>query len=279
MEQISPIFREKIDILERAMINHRQVELPIVHYFANGLYAREMHVPKDVLIVGMIHTTETINILSKGKMVIWNEDGTKSIVEAPFTHSAKPGIKRVGYVLEDVVWVTIHKTDLTDLREIEKEQFIVGDNNMFDFATGKVKDKVLQDRRDFDLMLKEYGYTHEVVQAQSENLADRIEIDLDGIGVAIGDSLIHNKGIIAKKHFKKGEIIGVALVRGLRTQLGRYVNHSCDPNAEMVKIENNMAILRCLKDISDEEITTDYRHTLSLSGILPVKDGGRKCLE
>ncbi len=276
---VKNIIRDKIDTLEVEMSKHKQVEIEIKHYFANGLYAREMCVPKGILISGLVHATETIGIMTKGEMVIWNENGTKTRVKAPFTHTGKPGLKRVGYALEDVVWVTIHRTNLTDLLEIEKEQFVIneGDINMFDFNTGKVKDKILQDKHDFRQMLSEYGFSEEVVKSQSENTSDRIDVDLDGIGVAIRESLIHNVGVFAEKHFKKGDIIGPARLDGLRTQLGRYVNHSCKPNAAMVKLGDNIALM-ALTDINSEEITTDYRNSLSLSGIIPLRDRGTKCL-
>ncbi len=140
-------YREKITTLEAAMSKCKQVEIVPIHRFANGMYAREILVPKGILISGKVHSTETVSIMSKGSMVIVNEDGSRVEVHAPYTHIGKVGWKRVGLALEDVVWVTVHRTDLTDLDAIEKEQFIVaeGDVDMFDFATGKVKDALLQE--------------------------------------------------------------------------------------------------------------------------------------
>jgi hypothetical protein len=133
--------RDKILTLEAEMKKLPQVELELKHYFAEGLYAREMIVPSGTLISGLVHRTETIGIMVKGKMAIIGEDGAKVVVSAPYTHVGKPGFRRVGYALEDVVWTTLHRTDLTDLEEIEKEQFVVSDDDgrMFDFATGKVR--------------------------------------------------------------------------------------------------------------------------------------------
>lgn len=147
-------YREKITTLEVAMSKCKQVEITPTHRFANGMYAREILVPKGVLISGKVHSTETVSVMSKGSMVIVNEDGSRVEVHAPYTHIGKIGWKRVGLALEDTVWVTIHRTDLLDLEEIEKEQFIVnvGDVDMFDFDTGKVRDKELQESKTQEIL-------------------------------------------------------------------------------------------------------------------------------
>lgn len=271
--------RDKILILEDAMRRMPQVEIPPVHYFAKGLYAREILVPKGTLITGMLHATETIGVMSKGSMVIVNEDGSRVIVNAPYTHVGKVGWKRVGYALEDVVWTTIHKTELMDLLEIEKEQFIADDSdrNMFDFATGKVKHTPIKDRHDFFQMLQEYGYDPKTVREQSENTADMFLIEMDQHGITLGTSQVEGTGVFPTRPFRNGEVVGPARLNGFRTQLGRYVNHSSNPNARMTLADHGDIMLVLTQDITQEEITTDYRHTLALSGVVPVGIGGTKC--
>lgn len=92
----------------------------IRHYFAPGVYAREMFIPKDVLITGKIHKTEHLNILSQGKLSISNK-GESMTVEAPFTYVSPIGTKRAIYALEDSTWTTIHVTEETDLDALEDE--------------------------------------------------------------------------------------------------------------------------------------------------------------
>ena len=91
-----------------------------VHHFAPGVYAREMTIYAGTVLTGKIHKTEHLNIISKGKIVVVSPEGRK-IIEAPHTMVSKPGIKRVGYALEDTVWTTIHVTDETDLEKIEDQ--------------------------------------------------------------------------------------------------------------------------------------------------------------
>lgn len=92
----------------------------IKHYFAPGLYCREMFVPADHLLVGKIHKTKHICILSKGKVTVANGVETNTY-EAPATIVSEIGAKRAIYAHEDSVWTNIHSTQLNDPEEIEKE--------------------------------------------------------------------------------------------------------------------------------------------------------------
>lgn len=262
--------RGKITFLERKMAKLPQVELTLEHYFENGMYARVMQVPKGVIISGKIHTTGTIGVLCKGAMRVWGEDGIMRTVKAPYIHTAKPGHKRVGLAIEDVVWVTIHRTDLTDLDQIEKDEFSVeqGGVDMFDFATGKLKPQYELDRRDFHAMLAEYGVSAEMVARETAYEADRIDVDLSVLGAELKLSKIDGFGVFATKTFDSGELVGVANFEGLRTQFGRYVNHSANPNVFPVVDGQNIVFVANTRIEPGREITTDYRHTL----------GVRKCL-
>jgi len=112
--------REKIDALEGLMLREPQVEIEPVHYFAHGLYAREITIKAGTLLTGKIHRTEHLNIVSKGRIIVWTEDGMREVA-APFTMVSRPGTKRVGYALEDTVWTTVHATTETDLARLEAE--------------------------------------------------------------------------------------------------------------------------------------------------------------
>jgi hypothetical protein len=112
--------REKIDQLERAMfaMPDRHIEIETRHYFAKGLYAREITIPKGALLTGKIHKTHHINIISKGEIAVLTENGME-LIRAPATIVSPPGTKRVGYACEETVWTTLHGTDETDLEKLE----------------------------------------------------------------------------------------------------------------------------------------------------------------
>ena len=98
-----------------------------VHRFTPGLYTREMTVPAGVMVTGMIHKTEHISIMLSGKMLIPDlVNGGSMEIQAPIVEIAKPGIKRVGIATEEVVWITVHPTELTDVDEII-EQIVTND--------------------------------------------------------------------------------------------------------------------------------------------------------
>ena len=93
---------------------------PLFHTFADGMYTREMHVPAGALIVGAIHKNEYFVTVLKGRIWVINEFGGSDI-QAPASFTAKAGVKNIGYVLEDLVWSDIHKTDKTTIEEAEND--------------------------------------------------------------------------------------------------------------------------------------------------------------
>ena len=111
---------EQIERLESEMLALGSVELPVVHHFSKGVYARELHIPAGTTITGKIHKHVNLNILSKGEISVLTESGIERIC-APFTVVSPPGTKRVAYAHTDCVWTTIHGTDETDLEKIEAE--------------------------------------------------------------------------------------------------------------------------------------------------------------
>jgi hypothetical protein len=114
--------RAKVERLEVEMRQRPQVEVEPKHYFSDGVYAREITIPKDCLLTGKIHKYENLNILSKGDMSVLTESGVKR-VQAPFTIVSPPGTKRIAYAHEESVWTTILRTDLTDPDDVE-ERFV-----------------------------------------------------------------------------------------------------------------------------------------------------------
>lgn len=97
-----------------------QIEIPVEHGFAAGIYARTIRIPAGTILTGKIHRTEHLNIISAGAIEVATEDGTR-LIEAPCIFVAPPGTKRAGYTLSDTVWTTVHATHETDLDRLEAE--------------------------------------------------------------------------------------------------------------------------------------------------------------
>lgn len=103
----APVHR-RVDALEVDMRKLPQVTMEPRHFFAHGLYAREITIPAGTLLTGKIHLEEHLNILSQGEISVWSEAEGVRRFKAPFTFVAQPGTRRVGYAITDCVWTTIH---------------------------------------------------------------------------------------------------------------------------------------------------------------------------
>jgi hypothetical protein len=97
----------------------QQVECPLQHLFAPGVYVRTIFIPAGTVIVGKIHKHRHANILSKGLVTVTTEAGGRETLEGPIQMISEPGTKRALFAHTDLVWTTIHPTELTDLAEIE----------------------------------------------------------------------------------------------------------------------------------------------------------------
>ena len=122
-ELSSTQMRSKIKDFENYLLSldESQTDIPSYHHFAPGNYAREMHIPPHIIIVGKLHRHAHINIISKGKITVVTEHEGVQILEAPCTFVSQPGTKRVVCAHEETVWTTIHPTNETDLDKIESE--------------------------------------------------------------------------------------------------------------------------------------------------------------
>jgi hypothetical protein len=115
--------REQILALQAQMQRLPQADIPTEHTFGPGFYARTIHIAAGTVLVGKVHATEHLFIVSKGTIALATEDGTQT-VSAPFQCVARPGLKRVGVALTDVVCTNVHITDETDLQRLEADLII-----------------------------------------------------------------------------------------------------------------------------------------------------------
>lgn len=85
------VTREKILRLESALIEtlkaqgkdftvgNTDEDAPLIHHFAPGLYAREIFLPKGLIIIGKIHRHAHVNTISKGHVIVATEFGTEEL--------------------------------------------------------------------------------------------------------------------------------------------------------------------------------------------------------
>ncbi len=109
-----------IDIpkLEADMLKLPQAEHCVEHIFAPGVYVRQIFMPAGAFLIGHTHKTEHLNVVLKGKARVL-VDGKVVEISAPFTFKSGAGAQKVLYILEDMIWQTIHATDETDVQKLE----------------------------------------------------------------------------------------------------------------------------------------------------------------
>jgi hypothetical protein len=114
--------RAQIDSLQSVMATmpQEQAALEPWNTFGPGFYARTIALPRGTVLVGKVHATEHIFILSKGELAVATEDGVQ-VIRAPFQSLGRPGLKRVGVALTDCVCTNVHinPDDERDLERLE----------------------------------------------------------------------------------------------------------------------------------------------------------------
>jgi len=117
-------------------------------------------------------------------------------------------------------------------------------------------------RSDYYSALGDYGIKHIDAIEQTLNRSDFIETEIENISVKRSE--IEGQGVFADIKFKKHALICIARLGNERTIAGRYTNHSPDCNATFMFAGNNIGLV-AIKDIQNgEEITVNYRDSLSL---------------
>lgn len=107
-----------IEEVERNLLSQPQVECPLRHLFAPGVYYREVTMPAGTLVIGHEHLTEHFNIVTKGVARVMI-DGEFHLIQAPHVFVSKPGVRKVLLIDEDMTWATVHVTTETDLEILE----------------------------------------------------------------------------------------------------------------------------------------------------------------
>lgn len=108
--------RERVERLEAELEKYPQVECPLKHHFAPGVYMREMTVPAGVIATGAVHKTEHLTTVV-GHCLLTTDDGAEEF-RGYRTFLSKPGAKRAIHAIETTTVTTIHPTTETDLDKL-----------------------------------------------------------------------------------------------------------------------------------------------------------------
>lgn len=263
--ELGMVIANNIGAIEERMLSEEQADCPVHHHFYPGIYMREVHIKAGVFSVGHHQKTRHLNIMLKGKVNFIHDDGQSAILEAPMIFMSDPG-RKVGLILEDMVWLNVYTTDETDVETLEETYLDKSDN----WAKAQTTVDKTEDIEDFHKILEEYNLIAGQVRYESERTEDLIPFPEGPLSVAIFDSPIEGKGLFALANIAEGDLIVHGRIGDKRTPAGRYVNHSKNPNAIPVNGLNGVDFI-ALRDISGnkggftgEEITIDYREAINL---------------
>ena len=92
----------------------------VTHDFADGQYIRAITMPEGLVVSTKIHAKNHPFFVMKGKCSVYTENGMETI-EAPYHGITYSGTKRLLYIHEECVWITVHRTDKLSVEEVEEE--------------------------------------------------------------------------------------------------------------------------------------------------------------
>ncbi len=83
--------------------------------------------------------------------------------------------------------------------------------------------------------------------------------------ITIEKSKIHGLGLFATSDIKEGLDLGLSHVLNdkykdglIRTPLGAFINHSSNPNSDLIENDDNVRLITLRKIKKGEELTVDY---------------------
>jgi hypothetical protein len=98
---------DKVEAVEHICLGLPQVEMPVTHSFAPGVYMREILMPAGSFVIGHRHNTEHFNVILCGLCRVLMENEVAEL-RGPCSFVSKPGVRKVLHVIEETRWATIH---------------------------------------------------------------------------------------------------------------------------------------------------------------------------
>ena len=236
---------DRIKRYEESVEGTEQAEILLKEELINGLYRRTIKIPEGTRCTGAMHKKPHFDTLVSGRMIVATETGNKTI-DGPSQYTTGIGHKKFGTALTDVIWSTVHATDALTTEEAYKDLHCTTDAE-----------------EDFYSMVAELGVDPATVRIQSEYAGDRI-YHLP-INMQVRDSSIEGQGVHAIKDIPEGEVYEARSKEGFRLDLGRYTNHSSNPNCEMFLSKDIIAMITLRPIVAGEELTIDYRVSVQVA--------------
>jgi hypothetical protein len=155
-----------VDKLEELMLSEGEVvDCPLVHRFTNGMYIRQIFMPKGSLVTSKIHNTEHPFTVSLGAAAVSIDGNDWEHIVSPYTGITQPGTRRILYILEDCIWTTYHPV------ERMKSEFNNLEGEELDALITSLEDELLMPYVN-QITGKDMNKEYKEILSQTENIID-----------------------------------------------------------------------------------------------------------
>jgi len=124
-ENIS-VFKDTI-LQHKEGVKHHTSEMeelmPVKHHLQDGLYTREILMPKGALVVSYIHKQNHPSFFLKGEMSVLLDTGEVKRIKAPMKVMTEIGTQRVAYMHEDCTWVCVYRKKKKNIKDAEVDVY------------------------------------------------------------------------------------------------------------------------------------------------------------
>lgn len=110
---------EAVRRMEDMLLQLPQIDLRTEQLVHGGMAVRTIFIPAGTVLTGALTNIDNLCV-AFGDITVTTDDGPKRLTGFNVV-PAMAGAKRAGVAHSDTWWVTIHRTDLTDLEAIEEE--------------------------------------------------------------------------------------------------------------------------------------------------------------
>lgn len=120
------VFKEQILSLNESVeagTKEMNEMFPLKHNLQDGLYTREILMPKGSLVVSFIHKQNHPSFFMSGEMSVLLDTGEVKRIKAPMKVMTEIGTQRVAYMHEDCIWICVYKTNKKTVEEAEKDVY------------------------------------------------------------------------------------------------------------------------------------------------------------
>ncbi len=113
-------------------------QVPIEHFFMDGVYVRKMTMYKHSAVIGAIHKHLHMCFLLTGHLTVSSEEGVIEY-KAPCHIIATPGTQRVLYANEDSVWYNTHKNPngIENIAQLERKLVVLNQEEYEEYIKNK----------------------------------------------------------------------------------------------------------------------------------------------